>query len=340
MNKTISRCLDVIAADHITLKQLLRRILAIYGIVGAATLPKLKRHNALNGHTRLQLLLRNAKIASLVCCLVNIHPLLYKLLRTRWLSFNALIVAATKLQIPPWISTYILFESLVDRIYSSDVIRGITPHFSNGTWNTLRQALLSLLIPLLRDTRPSRAKTIIFERKSLWKNFGSLFLLWNVISVYQFSKSLLYRRKGQEKRQNGDKRSSQGFYTLKDNLKEINELSTSRSVREKIISCSLRQNLPTTIKWALWRQLLWSILGPNHTLRSHLHISTVLMIGFYVLDNGTNQMYIRAGVLKYLVRLLITDRLLGNPHWQTVALWLGSNLALRNYTRERRLITS
>ncbi|SCU97160.1 LANO_0E15324g1_1 [Lachancea nothofagi CBS 11611] len=343
MNNAISKTLDVVTTDAIVWRQLARRLLAVYGVSGVMALLKWKVFIESSSQKRVRLLLRGFQNASWVCGLISVFPLARRIFRNKRISFNAALLTTTQLEIPPWLSTYVLVESLADWTKSLSFVQHFLLQLSEPTSNTIRQVLLSLVIPWLRYGRSSRIQSIMFERKPLWRDFASLFLLWNSISLYQFFKSSLYRKQRQQKRQSIDEERVRDSYTLnsrlfKDKLKEINEITTSRSLREKVISCCFGENLQVSIKWAAWRQLLWSLLGTNQKVCSNLQMSAMLMLGFYVLDSENNQMFVRPGVLRYMVRFLITDKMRAKPHWQTIAFWIGSNLSYQNQSRQRQII--
>ncbi|SCU82608.1 LAME_0C02036g1_1 [Lachancea meyersii CBS 8951] len=345
MNSSIAKILNVITDDEIVLGQLVKRILAIYGLSGVLTLRKLKHLEASSGYVKARFLLQSLKRASWICALFNSYPFLRKVLKSKLLSFNVALLTSTQLEMPPWISTYLAFESVFDYANSFAAVRRFYSQLSSNKLNLIRQAILSLLIPWLHHASPSRTKSILFRRKSPLRDFAALFALWNTISLFQFFKSSLYKKQPLEVRQNIDADRVQNSTALnsrlfKDKLKDINELTTSRSMWEKALSCCCGENLHVSIKWVAWRQLLWVLLDAEHKYSSNLQISTMLMLGFYVLDSENNQMFVRPGVLKYLIRILITDQIRDKPHWQKLAFWIGSNLSLRNYHREQQTLST
>lgn len=196
--------------------------------------------------------------------------------------------------------------------------------------------MLSLAVPLLLRSDNARIKSILFKRKSPLRDFLALYALWNTVSLYQFLKSSLYKKQGQQKPRNVDSSRSQeaqhvfSSSLLKDKFREVNEMTTSRGMWDKVLSCCVGENLTVAAKWTVWRQLLWALLNENKRACSNLQTSFLLMLGFYVLDSNGGQMYVRPGILRYLIRILLTGRLKKNEKQQKAALWAGINLSLKN----------
>ncbi|CEP62702.1 uncharacterized protein LALA0_S06e01750g [Lachancea lanzarotensis] len=343
MNKSIGRAIDVIADDKLVLRRLLKRILAVYSLSGVLTFAKLRNLKDSSRHTRITALLKSLKTASWVCALLGSYPVLNKVLKNRILAFNGALLATTQLNVPPWVSTYLAFESVIDYATSLSSIGNFVSQLSRQNANLIRQALLCFVIPWLRNTTyPSRAKTILFQRKTLIKDFVTLFALWNSISLYQYLKSSLYKQRQRPKRQSIETNNIQDSVTLnsrlfKDKWKEINEMTTTRTVWEKVVGCCCGENLHVPLKWVAWRQLLWALLDTEARYSSNLQISALLMLGLYVLDSKKNEMFVRPGVLKYLMRIWITDQIHDKRKWQNLFFWTGSNLSLYNQTRTRNV---
>ncbi|SCU79241.1 LAFA_0B01728g1_1 [Lachancea sp. 'fantastica'] len=343
MNKSIERVIGAIADDDITLRRLLKRILAVYGLSGVLTFAKLTNLKSSSQQTKTVALLQAFKTASWICALLGSYPVLHKALKNKTLAFNGALLATTQLKVPPWVSTYLAFESVLDYIIKTSSIPNLMSQLSNHNANFIRQTLLCLLIPWLRDaSNPSRAKTILFQRKTPLRDFVTLFALWNSISLYQYLKSSLYKQRQRPKRYSIETNGIQDSVTLnsrlfKDKWKEINEMTTSRSVWEKIVGCCCGENLHVPLKWVAWRQLLWALLNTKSRYSSNLQVSALLMFGVYVLDSKENEMFMRPGVLKYLMRLWITDRIHDKPDWQNLLFWTGANLSWYNKIRTQAL---
>ncbi|KAM3164809.1 hypothetical protein ACU8KH_00560 [Lachancea thermotolerans] len=337
MNKALSKIIAIILSEPITMRQVLRRALAVYGLASILSLVKLRRASAGIRRTLVVGIFQNA---SWLLALLNGYPVARKVLKNKFLSFNAALVAAMQLMLPPWVSSYALVESIVDAVRNIHVSIAGSVHFDDVTSNSVRQAALSLLLPLLWKTRNARVKSLLFDRKSVARDFLALFALWNTISLYSFVKSSLYKKEDRQKRRGPDTNKDRETHNalnsrvLKDKFREISELRTSRGTWDKVISCCFGENLTIAAKWAIWRQLLWFLMRVEKKPCSNLQLSSMLMLGFYVLDSSYSRMFVRPGVLRYLARVLVADKLQHRGDWQKTALWAGFNLSLWSKIQE------
>ncbi|CUS24514.1 LAQU0S17e00628g1_1 [Lachancea quebecensis] len=337
MNRALSKIIAIILSEPITVRRVLRRALAVYGAAAILSLFKLRRAGP---KVRRALTTKIFQDASWLLALLNGYPVARKILKNKFLSFNVALVPVLQLPVPPSASSYALLESTVDAVRNAHLPIARSIQFDDAAWNLARQAALSLLVPLLLKTRNTRVKGLLFSHKSIMRDFLALFALWNTISLYSFVKSSLYKQEDRQKRRGIDSNKDRETHNtlnsrvLKDKFREISELRTSRGTWDKVISCCFGENLTVAAKWAMWRQLLWFLMRVEKKPCSNMQLSSMLMLGFYVLDNSYSRMFVRPGVLRYLSRILIADRLQRSGNWQKTAVWAAFNLSFWNKMQE------
>lgn len=331
-NKHISRLLKIITDDSPSLRQAMQRVAAIYGISVVSIVVKWRR---MAPQEKLAMLQRIFSNATLTVVLFNGFPLVSKITGNRFISFNTLLLIYSTGEIPLSVTSYVMVESVADWLQNFPSVEAVLRSWDDHTCNALRQGIFCLIIPMLYHARKSRARDLIFRRKSFIKDFALLYSLWNAISLYQYLKSSLYKGNSKQKRKSVESINEQATYPpnsrfLVDKLKEIRELKTSKSILETITSCCFGENLTVSFKWAVWRQLLWLLFKTPSSLCSHMQASITLMIGFLILDGAGDHMNIRPGVLKYLIRCVVSDRLSGSG-FEKSAFMVGADLSYYNY---------
>ncbi|SCU97181.1 LAMI_0F09142g1_1 [Lachancea mirantina] len=342
INRFYGQLLKIITSEKHDRKDLLRRITVILG-VSVGSLVRYAHRSRKIGTTSVDkvILKKTLDNGIAIAAMLFGFPYVSSILSSKWLSFNATLAASLRVKAPKWISSYILLESVVDYAKNRLVVRDFLAKCKPQHLNAVRQALFVFVIGGVYKTHDSRLRRIVFTRKSPLQDFALLFCAWNGISLYQFSKSLFFKRREQQKQQlprQSEDPSDVGYVSssdmLKEKFREINELERSSSW-EKMIGCCLGSNLTVTLKWTIWRQLLWAAFkspaagSSNSTL---LRTCTILLFALYTLDSDAGRMNIRPGVLKYMTRCVINDKI-NSVALQTAFLAAGSNLAFWNYSQ-------
>lgn len=137
MNKALSKLLDIVLIEHINARQIVRRSLAVYGVAAALAVVRIQRLSSRNKIALLRALLKNA--TSLVV-LLNGFPFARKVLRNKFLSLNAVLLAASRLELPAWVSGYVLVESVCDWTRGLPFVSRLLRELDDSTWNLSRQA--------------------------------------------------------------------------------------------------------------------------------------------------------------------------------------------------------
>lgn len=338
---------------------LLKRVISIYGLSGLLFLFKFKRIlSSDRNFVVIRKLLRNSSALAVVS---SLYPVLQTFInkdcaKERNVLWGTTVITSLIIStnIPAWLSSYITIESVSGYLLSLRSIRKLNNEMDDSTSAMSRQAILCLIVPLLYNrtntkNQLSRAGKVLFGKRSLMRDFVLFYSIWNFLSLYNFLKnSLLKRRKNTNAPAVSDKRRlvdewpmlSTNLKPLMDKLGEIHELTlrSSYSVFEKLMNSPIVGNVIPSLKWALWRQLCYKSL--LHVPRNHhryfvntsLMKSITLMLGFFVLDGSKCSMNVRPGVLRYLIRCILTTHLEQfDENARKALIFAGSHLAFYNH---------
>lgn len=338
---------------------LLKRVISIYGLSGLLFLFKFKRILSSDiNFVELRKLLRNSSALAVAS---SLYPALQRFINQDCAEKRNILWGTTMIislivssGVPAWLTSYVTVESVSSYLLSLRSIRRLNEGMDDSTSATSRQAILCIIVPLLysrTDTKKqlSGAGKILFGKRSLMRDFVLFYSIWNFLSLYNFLKnSLLKRRKNKNSLVVSNKKRvvdewpllSTNLKPLMDKLGEIHELTlqSSYSVFEKLMNSPIVGNVIPSLKWALWRQLCYKSLlhvPQNHQryfVNTSLMKSITLMLGFFVLDGNKCSMNVRPGVLRYLIRCILTTHLKQlDDNARKSLLFATSHLAFYNY---------
>ncbi|QLQ81121.1 hypothetical protein HG537_0E04760 [Torulaspora globosa] len=352
---SVSVAKDVTGRPGVT-RLVVTRLLSVYGTSIVLFLIKLRRLAVNRRKAELWNLVRNSSGLAMVLTLVPVVRVVSGV-ENVVLAWSVAVgsALATVTNLPSWLSSYVVVESISDALLSMRTVKRVLANLGTSTLVVGRQALLCLLMPFFysrANKRSSAAARFLFQKRSLGRDFVLFYCIWNFLSVYNSLKSFLTdsRREKVYRSQQFSSRQvdewpmiSSNLKPLMDKLIEIHEitLQDTYSLFEKIMNSPIIKNIIPCLKWALWRQLcVRTMTHTPPTRRSHVAgasfmKSITLMLGFFVLDGNDNKMNVRPGVLRYLIRCILTTYL-GTPSLKTQRLitFLSSHLALQNIAQQ------
>lgn len=352
-NKHITRLVNFVTKEPLKARQILERSLSIYGISFIYLVLKLRKLSKTGQLLQLNyvLLSKVTSNASSVAILFSLYPVIKKFVNNKAFAWNSTVFLALRVysgELPNSLISYVSLESIYDGIKKIPRLQNLVSNTSETTLILMRQCALCTLVPIIHcicSREKSTIARLLFGSRSFFKDFLYFYCTWNFLSLYKFVKSALYRRKEfknrrsnnvSEETHSGDESDSTNSKALIDRLREINELTstgTKISKLERIASCSVGRNLPICIKWTVWRQLVQFLFSNRSTKCSAVQKSVLLLLCFLVL-NGNDYMNVRFGVLKYLLRCIINEKLNGFKNLKKLILLTASNLAFYNISQK------
>ncbi|AET41503.1 Pex35p Ecym_8218 [Eremothecium cymbalariae DBVPG len=287
-------------------------------------------------------LVRVNRNAGSVSALVTLYPLIRKVWRLNgWVAWNVtlgLSAALAGVDLPRWMASYSAVESFVGVRW--DGLSKVFEDMDRRSRILVRQLVVSWTIPLLYQVsvKPGMVHKLLYSKRSMLQDFGGIYLTFNALSLYKLLKSSLIKgrdpnnKKLAQQAQEEESHTSNPKY-LVDRLHEFNELANKQNIGrlEKIISCTVTENFAICLKWAAWRQIIrWIFTYRPACSIGSFQKSAIIMLSFLVL-NGNEYLNISFGVLRYLIRCVITQKLeVLDPLLANVLLFGGVNLAYYN----------
>lgn len=358
--KSLDKLINYLLANHAGKRSRLRglvltRLVTIYGISAVLLLVRLKRlgtplERAAEVH-------RFLRTSGALATASSLSPVLRRLTGIKNPQILWSVSVGTSLwassSVPGWLSSYLITESINDRLFLVDRVKEIIQNLEPSSLITSRQIVLSLLVPLLykrsKEGRVSSgAARFLFGRRTLLQDFMLIYCIWCLLSAYKSIKRFLlektrsrtYYPQGQLPRQVDDWPMISGnLKPLMDKLGEIHEitLQNSYSLFEKLMNSGLMQNVIPSLRWAIWRQLCVKTMhhsppvSRKYTVNTSLMKSITLMLGFFVLDGSNGSMNVGPVEIRYLIRSILNTYLRDVPiNLQKLLTFTFSLLALNN----------
>ncbi|CCE65133.1 hypothetical protein TPHA_0J03140 [Tetrapisispora phaffii CBS 4417] len=264
--------------------------------------------------------------------------------------------------ISTWLLSYVSTESIYDLINNLAVIKKWSKLDPNIVLS-LKQIILSLIIPCIakQHQADSTIYKLLFNKRSYIRDFIIFDSVWNFLSLYNIIKQRVqaYRHrkqfdntdttKGYAHNKNLHKRSKSSFSLnwkpLLDKLienQDIYDITNKETIINKILNSFFVKNILPTLKWTIWRQSVYKIFASRDKKNkvSNIHSSVLIFFSFMILNGSNNDhhmdMNIRTGVIKYMLRSLLTVRLqktdlLNRRMYNKIATFLIAQLAIYNY---------
>lgn len=311
-------------------QDVIRKVLATYGI--GAVLFIIRRRRREKRH--LYPWFRNTTALSIL----HLYPLLQnnKLLGSnRQFAWYIIIASALKAstRVPNWLPSYLTVEAIFDYLVSQPSLQRFLQGLEKSGLVRTRQLLFCGIVPLLY--MGPYGKKWIFNQNSLVRDFSVFYLIWNLMSIYRYCKSLVrHRRKSNTPSPaliapNDEwPLVSTSLKPLMNRLTELQELTipNKHTLFETLMDSALVKNVTPCLRWAIWRKFCVRVLSQVKLGHTRIMKSLVLMLGFLVVDHN-RQMDISPLLLKYLVCQLdeTFEKTNNFKKWLTFA---SSNLAL------------